>query len=56
VHRIHEVLVQVIHVFDDDVLEGSRHRHKIEGGQVLHQLAQSYPAGVRTDRNPELGR
>src|SRR5258708_6643636 len=54
-HGIHEVLMQVVYVFDGAVLGGSRYGDAVEHGQVLHQLAQADSARVRADRDAELG-
>src|SRR2546423_14773730 len=53
-HGIDEVLVQVVHVFDDAVLERRADAHVIEDCEMLHVFAQPYPAGMGTDRDPEL--
>src|SRR5204863_9145181 len=40
-HRVHEVLVQVVHVLADAVLEGGAQRDVVEDGQVLDVLAEA---------------
>ena len=54
--RVHEVLVQVVHVFHDPVLEGAADRDVVEDREVLDILAETDAARVRADRDPELGR
>src|SRR5260370_40704895 len=54
-HGLHEVLMQVVYVFDGAVLGGSRYGDEVEHGQVLPQLAQAASARVRADRDAELG-
>jgi len=48
------VLVQVVDELGDPALEASRDRDVVEHRQVLYQLAQSHPAGVRAHGNVEL--
>lgn len=55
-HRVEEVVVQMIDVFDDPVVGGAGERHEVEHRQVLDQFAQADPAGVRADGHAELGR
>ena len=53
---IGEVLVQVVHVFGYSALQFSGNGHVIEASRdVLHHLAQSDPARMRTDRDTEFG-
>src|SRR5437588_9774046 len=53
---IHEVLVQVIHIFDHAILERGADGDVVEHREVLYVLAQPDTARMRTYRNPELGR
>ena len=45
----------MVHVFDPSVVGGAGDRHEVEHRQVLHHFAQTDAAGMRTDRNAELG-
>src|SRR6267143_5587866 len=53
-HRIEEVLVEVLDVFEHPVLERSTDGDVVEQRYMLHVLAESYSACVGADRNPEL--
>ena len=55
VHRVDEMLVQVVDVLAHAVVERGAHGDVIEDRQVLHVLAQPHAAGVRADRHAELG-
>lgn len=55
-HRVEEVVVQMVDVFDDPVVGGAGERHEVEHRQVLDEFAQADPARVRADRHAELGR
>lgn len=54
--RVDEVLVQVVDVLDHAAVQRTADADVVEHGQVLHQLAQADAAGVRADRDAELGR
>src|SRR5690242_11479972 len=54
--RLDEVLVQVVDELARAVLEGAGHRDVVEEGEMLHVLAEAYPAGVWADRHAELRR
>src|SRR5690606_35886641 len=54
--RVGEVLVQVVDELDGTILHRSGHGRIIEEGEVLDELAQADAAGVRADRDTELGR
>jgi hypothetical protein len=47
-------LVQVVDVLHGDVLDAAGHRHEVEGGQVLDQLAQADTTGVRNTGTPNF--
>jgi hypothetical protein len=49
------VLVQVVDPLDPASFRGAGQGHVVEHRQVLDDLAQADPAGVRADRHPELG-
>src|SRR6266545_2050179 len=55
-HRIKEVLVQVIDVFEDALIERRANADVIKDRQMLNILAQADTAGMRADRHAELGR
>src|SRR5581483_12272757 len=54
-HRVGEVVVQVVDVLDDPVVAGTGDGEVVEHRQVLHEFAQAHAAGVRADRDAELG-
>src|ERR1051325_1461145 len=54
--RVEEMLVQMIDILDDTIVERSADADVIEHREVLHVLAQSDAAGVRTARNYKSGR
>src|ERR687893_3028002 len=53
-HRVNEVLVEVIHVLEDSVLERGSDGDVVEDGEVLDVLAQSDATCVRADGHAEL--
>src|SRR3972149_2309359 len=55
-HRILEVLVKVIDVLDHAILHAAAHRDVVEEREMLHVLAETDAAGMRTDRDSELRR
>src|SRR5438309_982748 len=54
-HRVHEMLVEVVDIFDQPVVHRAADAQEVDHRQVLHVLAQANTAGVRTRRHPELG-
>jgi hypothetical protein len=46
--------MQMVHVLEDTILEGSAHGDVVEDGEVLHVLAQPDAPGVWTDRDSKL--
>lgn len=52
--RVGEVFVEVVDVFGDAVFEGSGNAKIVEGGKVLHILAEPDTAGVRANRDIEF--
>ena len=55
-HRVLEVLVQMIDVLDHSILHAAAHRDVVEERQMLHVLAETDAAGMRTNRDSELRR
>src|SRR3972149_12071474 len=56
VHRVFEVRVEVIDVLDHAIFHGAAHRDVVEEREMLHVLAETNAAGMRTDRDSELRR
>ena len=54
--RVEEVLVEVVDVLDHPTLERAADADVVEDREVLDELAQADAAGVRADRDAELGR
>src|SRR5262245_27093170 len=54
-YRIEEVFMQMIDVLENTVLKRPAGADIVENGEVLHILAQAYPAGVWADGNTEFG-
>ena len=56
-HRdgVHEVLMQVINIFDHAVLQTATDPDVVEDREVLDMFAESDTAGVRADRHAALG-
>jgi hypothetical protein len=50
-----ELFVQVVDPLDPAALRGAGQGHVVEHRQVLDDLAQAHPPGVRADRHAELG-
>src|SRR5262249_42113956 len=53
---VDEMLMQMIDVFDNPAFERRAHGDVVEDGEMLHVLAESDAARVRTDRNAEFRR
>lgn len=52
--RLQEVLVKMVHVFEDAALGGGRHADIVNEGEMLDVLAKTDTTGVRADGDIEL--
>lgn len=53
-HRIQEVFMEVVYVFDDTIFRRATDGDVIEDGKVLDVFAQADASGVRTNRDAKL--